>query len=265
MSSRQRGTRTLLRLSSADRDNATTTTTDNCRWTLSRQFSAFSMQPISFSIPNSSYNVVTAVNDRLDTSLGTVTVAQGIYTPTTLAAAVQTVLQVVNAGFTCTYSTLTLKFTIAIGIGATFQFATGANILRSLHLTMGFASADTATTSLTAANASLLSSPEAVLVRSQALSAGAPPALAPLSGAATKYGDCIARVPLSGSPGSGYTQWSATLDFEDINYPSTGTLISAIDLKFFDADTNLPVLLNGVDWSCEISFLVNEQKSHSGY
>lgn len=207
------------------------------------------------------YTVNTGVNDRIDTSAGVATIAAGVYTPTTLAAAVQTALVAIDATFTCTYSALTLKFTIGRPIAITLQFGTGANLARSLGPTMGFAAADVTGITNVANNAALLASPEAILVRSDALMASGPPSLSSNIGASAKYGNVIARIPLSGGAGSGYTQWAAILGNEDIHYPDTGVQINRIDMKFYDADSGNEIFLNGEDWSCEISFDVNEEKT----
>jgi hypothetical protein len=64
-------------------------------------------------LPYSWYNISSNYNSIRINGTNTVSVTAGWYTASGLASALQTALQVVDATFTCTYSSITGKFTIA--------------------------------------------------------------------------------------------------------------------------------------------------------
>ncbi len=86
---------------------------------------------------------ITESNRRLDFSDGSTRVAEitlGVYTPRTLAVAVETAMNAVSSGITVSYSDATHKFTIAKGSG-TLQLLinTGANKETAVWTLLGFA------------------------------------------------------------------------------------------------------------------------------
>lgn len=79
---------------------------------------------------------------------GSITIAPGTYTPTTLAAALQVAIRATGGGFstaTVTYSSLTYKYTIRSGSVSTFTI-TAASILAPI---LGFSSNQTTVTTAT--------------------------------------------------------------------------------------------------------------------
>jgi hypothetical protein len=98
------------------------------------------------------YNVVAGFNDRLDFTEGGVAYAASLTagnyaTPALFAAHVQTQLNAVAPAntYTATWSTTAYKITIGRATGSAtlaLPFATGANVTRSAHIDLGFASTD---------------------------------------------------------------------------------------------------------------------------
>lgn len=91
-----------------------------------------------------------AGNNILGSSIngGTVTVAAGTYTPTTLASALQTAIRATGGGFsaaTVTYSTITYKFTINSGSVSTFTIDSSGNLAQILGFSSNKSSVTTAT------------------------------------------------------------------------------------------------------------------------
>lgn len=97
-----------------------------------------------------SYFVFNTGNNVLGSNIngGTITVAAGTYTPTSLATALQTAIRATGGGFsaaTVTYSSTTFKFTITSGSVSTFTLSATS----TLAPVMGFSATQSSTTSVT--------------------------------------------------------------------------------------------------------------------
>ncbi len=95
------------------------------------------------------WTIVTGCNDRIDFNRGGVkvaTIAAGTYaTGSALAAAIVTALEAADATpvWACSYSGATFKFTISSDLAFTLLFGSGANLVRSMAIDIGFATSDT--------------------------------------------------------------------------------------------------------------------------
>ncbi len=250
-----------MRLSSASRTGGTQEAPE---WRLTRPISAYSVQVISVTIPNTIYNVPYAAS-WIDTSVGSASVAGGIYSPASLAAAVQAALIPLDATFTCVYDQAALAFVISRAAAFTILWATGPNAAVSLARPMGFSAVDLpALTVHTSDQATMLMGPSNILVRSRALSGGGPPGVDVIG---TNNADVVARVPLSGGLGAGISTWSATIWDEDIYFGDSGSTIASIDAELWDEDSQQAVSLHSsvIPWSMEISVEVNEDKTRRRY
>jgi hypothetical protein len=93
--------------------------------------------------------VVAGVNDKIDFNRGGVkvaTIASATYaTGAAKAAAIVTALEAADATpvWACAYDAGTKKFTISSDLAFTLLFASGANLATSVHVDLGFATADT--------------------------------------------------------------------------------------------------------------------------
>jgi hypothetical protein len=95
------------------------------------------------------WTIVAGLNDKIDFNRGGVKVATltpGTYaTAALLAAEIVTQLEAVDATpvWACSYSGSTFKFTVSSDLAFTLLFGTGANLVTSAHVDLGFATADT--------------------------------------------------------------------------------------------------------------------------
>lgn len=97
-----------------------------------------------------SYFAFNSGNNILGSNIngGTITITAGTYTPTTLAAALQTAIRATGGGFaaaTVTYSSITYKYTISSGSVSTFTIDASGELAKIL----GFTSNKTTVTSAT--------------------------------------------------------------------------------------------------------------------
>lgn len=118
----------FIRLNSADRDSGTSAQgTLTLKPTSLPGVVKLSLSACTFY--NNFYTVRTGVNQNLPfrNAIGTdflAAIPAGFYTGTDLAAAIQTAMNALLAGFTVTYSTLTYTFTITNAVTWRFMFAT---------------------------------------------------------------------------------------------------------------------------------------------
>jgi hypothetical protein len=203
------------------------------------------------------YNVVQQVNDAFDTSAGVAFVTPGVYTPTTLAAALDAQLKLLDATFSATYNAVTLRYTVTRATPVVWQFATGVHLARSIAPTLGFNAVDSTSSSITSDNASTLTDPEVVLIRCPELASGSPPNVVTST---TEYSTVVARIPMTGTLGGGSAHWAPTLPDEDVHYGTRGRVITDLTFSFWDEKTGNQLQFNGGDWSIEISLDVNEDK-----
>ncbi len=95
------------------------------------------------------WTIVLGVSDKIDFNRGGVkaaTVAAGTYaTGAALATAIVTALEAADATpvWACSYDAGTKKFTISSDLAFTLLFGTGTNLTKSIHIDLGFATADT--------------------------------------------------------------------------------------------------------------------------
>lgn len=109
-------------------------------------------KPIRSQVWRSSGNfTITTSNNKInfkESAIGvelTATITNGDYTPTTLATEIKTQMEAVTGlgrTYTITYSTSTGKWTITGQTYLDLLFLTGTDIANSLHLSLGFATAD---------------------------------------------------------------------------------------------------------------------------
>lgn len=241
----------VVRLSSEKR---TSGSNDAPRWTLSRPLRVRGALVSAVTIPNTMYTIDAGSNDTINTSAGVATIPAGVYTIGGLATAAQTALQAVDATFTCTYSTLTLKYTIARPVAFSLLWTAAAP---GASYRLGFTPAVAGpAVSFVGDRAVSGSEPSAVLLRSSELSHGSAPGFT-VDG---RTGSDIARVPLTGALGLGASSFIATDFFEELSYGTTGTVITELGISLADAISGLPISLNGAPWSVEITMWVNEHK-----
>lgn len=246
--------RNILRLSSRQRLDPTTASVSNCVIQLQSPQTILALQPVAMTVPASSYLIATGY-DWLDTSFGNVQVPVGTYTGTTLAAAVQTALAAADATATCSYSTLTGKFTIARTGAFSMPFATGTHAATSVRRQLGFAATDLAAAATYTGDAvGDLTYPAQCRVRSRALALGLPRYVGADSARSTE----LARVPLSAVFG-GVNHWTADLADADYVYPTSGVLIDRIDVQLYDEYDRL-LDLNGRDWDLDLEIFTTERR-----
>lgn len=259
MATTSRGdTLTVLRLSSADRSSGTN---DAPVWRLSRPVTVRRALLSAATIPNAMYTISTGVNDVIPTTSGNATISPGVYTPTNLAAAAQTALLALGgSAFTCTYSTTTLKFTIARGATVFgINWLTGSNATNARR-ELGFSATDlAAATTYTGDLAVSGSEPAALLLRSAELSGCAAPGVYTVGN--VEDATTIARVPLAGALGSGASSYEAVMSLETQTYSTTGIVLREFSITLWDAATGRAVSLNGAPWSVEVTLWVNEDKT----
>lgn len=96
--------------------------------------------------------IIASVNDTFQIGSQVFVIPEGYYTPTTLAAAIQTVIQAAGgafAAYTCTYTDLNGGFVIASG-GAAFQFVdNGSSLYRNTARSIGLRPPNFATAAAT--------------------------------------------------------------------------------------------------------------------
>lgn len=246
----------VLRLSSAKR---TTGTNDAPCWTLARPITIRGALVTAATIPNTMYTVVSGSTDRIYTSAGNAVIPAGVYTIAGLAAAAQTALQLIDATFTCTYNTLTLKYTIARPVAFSLTWTTTSP---GASAALGYIPFDPLTVpgaavSWVGDNAVSGSEPSAVLLRSHELSHGSAPGFS----VDARTGIDIARIPLTGALGVGASNYEAVESFEKLTYGTTGIVLKDITITLADAVTGLPISLNGAPWTVELTVWVNEHKT----
>lgn len=245
-----------LRLSSRDRTNPTTTGPDNCTIKLARPQNIMSAYVTAASIPNAIPNICTEnANTTLQTSLGNITVAEGEYTGTSLAAAVQTALIALDATFTCVFNSVNQKFTIARGAGVfTLPFSSSPSAT-SMATTLGYTVTDhVAAATYTSDNVAELTGTPWLYLVSRTLSAGAPPPILPLASPLT---ECIARIPVLSTYG-GTSQWSADIPDLDILYSSNTATLDLVDIAFINHLGNA-VSFRGREWTIDIAVRATEK------
>lgn len=246
--------RNILRLSSRQRLDPTTAAANDCVIQLREPQTVVAAQVVSMTVPASSYLVPSGYN-WVDTSFGNVQVPVGTYTGTTLAAALQTALVAADATATCTYSTLTGKFTIARTGAFSMPWSTGTHADTNLRRQLGFAATDlAAAATYTGGLVADLTYPSQCFVRSRALALGAPRYVGSTTARTTE----IARVPLSSVFG-GINHWSADLADADYVYLTAGNLLDRIDIQLYDEYDRL-LELNGRDWELEIEVFTTERR-----
>lgn len=199
----------------------------------------------SFIVPNTSYNIRAGVNDyipfRRSSTNYAFQITPGSYTITSLLSAIQTGMNAADANtYTCTYSAITMKATIA-GSGAfILNFATGTNASTSCWRELGFSQADTSsTTSHTGSNVVSLEKPSTLFIN-------IPELRYPVSTSnSADYHTFI--VPLTENAGN-LVFFSTTSQFDQrIAFSSP---ISFSELTFLLKDrSNVASSLNGGEWA----------------
>jgi hypothetical protein len=128
----------VLRIDSSNRTSGT-----NEDFIITKTVQEFPLSPksvklVSAAIPYT-WNNVTATNNRFNVlipGINVITIPTGNYTGTDLAAAIQVQLvAIIGAGWTCTFSTQTLKYTIT-SPGPVFQL--DYTVANSAYILMGF-------------------------------------------------------------------------------------------------------------------------------
>ena len=199
-------------------------------------------------VPNAFYTVTGATstsafaNNVITTSAGTATIPTGNYNATSLATALQTQLQLIDANYTVAYAPLTGLFTIANAVTAfTITMSTYAAIL------FGIKSTTVAANSVTSATLPFLNRTKYITLNSNALSRYIQ---------YNKHSDnrsyMITQIPIMGSFGDQeeYEIYNPKwYEFTNLREP-----INYIDIQFMDEYKQV-VDFMGDSWTVEIEFL----------
>lgn len=192
-------------------------------------------------IPNTIYNVRTGVNDIFRVTRGGTpyiyTIAAGAYTITNLLSTIQTGINALDANtYTLTYSTTTMKVTIA-GAGA---FIINWSVTASCYYELGFTSSDSASgTSFTGTNVANVALPYNIYLSIPQLG---------LTTITTFSNDRATFViPVLENSGS-VINYSSEGNFEQVlHFPSPIT-IHRLDIRLHMRGLTV-VNLNGADWT----------------
>lgn len=253
-----RNARFILRLDSGQRLTSSGATAANATYALQRPLTVFSAQVVSVTIPNSMYQI-TSSNNKVDTSLGTVTIPVGTYTSASLGTTLQALLVALDATFIVAYSTTMGKYTISRTGAFSLLFSTGVNAAISTARVLGYNATDhTLAASYAGDNVADLTAPSYLHVNSMALARGSGETIGPVpSSTRPTKSNVIARVPLTGVFG-GMSTWEQALWDEDLSYERAGALVSEIDLYLTD-ERGAIIDLNGRDWAVDISLIASSQ------
>lgn len=194
-------------------------------------------------LPYSWYNITSNTNAIVINGGTSVTVTPGSYSASSLASALQTSLQLVDATFTVTFSTTTLKFTIARSTNFVLNLSnSGFTMKRQL----GFRSTSNtgSSTSHTSDSVVNLQNGNSVYLHSNVLS------MAQDNKISDSRNEFVLSIPIDKNPGEliVYKPYRSTYLFKD------AFDINAMTLYLKDADQN-NIDLNGVDWEIKILFL----------
>lgn len=231
---------------------------------LEKPIYTISSQVISVTTPMSITNVTAGFNTFLvDVGAGdqTVTIPIGVYTASTLAAAVQTALVAIDATFTAAYNSTTQRVTITRGAGNyELKFATlAAGQTDSAWRELGFAQTDLGPgfASYTGSAAPDLAIPNVYMICRELSAAQWVQA----DGAAVNTRACCARIPGAGEPSLGRATWTSTLDDEDMDATGrTPDAIHELNIRFLDARRGVPMDYYE-DVTFEVSFLVVDKNA----
>jgi hypothetical protein len=191
-------------------------------------------------IPYSFY-AITATNNTLDTSSGTVTLPPGNYTGNSVVIEIQDQLQVFNIDYLVTYSTTTQKITIS-NASITFSVA----ITGTASTLLGFSTATAVANSHTADGVLNVSGPLYLVLKSSILSR----ALA-FRNVYTdnSYDSSIASIPVNVNAGGFIVYQNSTTRTLGLKLNFTPT--TDIDIQLQDEDGN-DLEMNGIDWSIDL-------------
>lgn len=251
----ERGTMEVMRLSSEKRTRGTNNAPT---WSLTRPLNVLASMVSGATIPNTMYTVVAGVSDAIPTDVGVAVIPAGVYTIAGLAAAAQAALQALDPAFTCTYDTLTLKYTISYSGPFSLLWTTA---IPGAALALGFTplpplAAPSILTVHVGDRAVSGSEPSCVLLRCNELAGGSAPSFGP----AARSDTAIARIALTGALGVGGSNYDAVMPLDRLSY-GTGIVLTELTVTIVDAVTDLAVDLNGAPWTLELVLWVNEDKT----
>jgi len=232
----------------------------------SKKLTVAGMKIISAEIPFV-FDTVTPKNNTFQFTLAgvptTLTIPVGTYTGTTLATALQTLIQTVSAGFLVSWSATTLKFTFTFSGGAfTWGFIFPAGRASAYSL-MGFLPGSTTTLfnngSLTSTTVSSPSGPYYLYVNSRAV--GSLVNFNLPDGATTGAGPELCRIPITTNYGGVifYTDPDPEKYFDFF----IGNQITTLDFYLTAGSDQYqkPLDMKGVSWSLKLGLLVYRDAS----
>jgi hypothetical protein len=231
----------------------------------SKKFVVAGMKILSAEIPFV-FDIVTTRNNTFQFTLAgvptTLTIPTGTYTGTTLAAALQTLIQTVSPGFLVTWSSTTLKFTFTFSGGAfTWGFIFPSRA--TAYSLMGFLPNSTTTQfgngSFTSVTVASPTGPYYLYVNSRAV--GSLVNFNLPDGAATGAGPELCRIPINTNYGGVilYTDPDPEKYFDFF----IGNQITTMDFYLTAGSDQYqkPLDMKGVSWSLKIGFLVYRDAS----
>lgn len=222
---------------SADRTSGTST---NFEFNIKIGYAIKSARLDNVIIPNSVYNV-TSKNNTVPTSLGNATITSGSYDIGGLITALGTALTAVDAGFSITLSSITMKVTIADANPFKLNFGTGSN---SIGTILGFSATDTATgTTFTGTNVyNMLQQPMWYMsvnafTRNQQTTSGV---------------NYTFSIPVNENTGN-FVTYESNADYEQLIDVNDAQPPSTMRCSLVDS-TGTVIDLNGLDWQFTVSF-----------
>ena len=208
-------------------------------------------------IPMSMHTIRAGYNSSIDvggTNSGSVNITDGASSAAALAAEVTTQLQTIDAGYSCSWDSSTLQFTISHTTTAfTLDWATGANAGFTANYALGFPATDTVSaTSVSSDIAATLGEPKAYLIESSKLSSVGPQGL--ISG--SRGSQLIQRIP-NAAPAGDLLHWTAVRSSTDqlpFQVPDGGLQLDSIDMAItaYGDWGKYTVDLRGDDWELEL-------------
>lgn len=227
----------MITINSKDRTSLSSSSSDFIlKRNLETDVSGFRVSYIQ--LPYAWYNITSTSNSIRINGTNTVSITPGQYTASSLASALQTALQVVDATFTVTYSTTTGKFTITRNLGFTLNLSSS---LFTMRRQLGFNS-----TSDTASNTSHTSDSVVNIHNGNSISLHSN-----LLGKALRNrisdsrSDYVLSIPITGNPGNLLYYAPG----QDIVYKFDRPIHFEGDISFQLKDVDNNVLdMNGVNW-----------------
>lgn len=194
-------------------------------------------------LPYSWYNITSSTNQIRINGTTTVSVAAGQYSASTLASALQTALQSVDATFTVTYSSTTGKFTIARSTAFTLNLSSS---LFTMKRQLGFNG-----TSDTGSATSQVSDSFANIHNGNSISLHSDVLSKVLNNAITDTrNDYVLSIPIDQNPGNLIVYRPS----QDIYYKFRETIdCNEITIQLRDIDNNV-ISLNGCEFEMKIIY-----------